>query len=283
LVCCRRGGETMAERVFITPETAVSGAHQHMSKRLQKEQEFHDSVFGGGDARKQADEYYAVAAHTFDHFHRLVREHFHGGVVLDYGCGNWGAGHAAAEQGATLVAIDISPTALRQYLRALRTRRIGAAYGLQMNAEELAFNDHTFDMVCGMGVLHHLDLNKSFSEIARTLKPHGQALFMEPMGHNPIINLYRARTPGARTEDEHPLLYRDFEVARRYFGRVETSFFNLCTLAAIPLRRTSFLRTLLIVLRSADRVLFRTLPFMRRYAWMVVMTLSEPRKDGRAG
>lgn len=253
-----------------------------MSKRLQKDREFQDSLLGGGDARK-ANEYYAVAAHTFGYFHNLVRGHFHGGVVLDYGCGNWGAGYAAAEQGATLVAIDISPTGLREYLQALHTRNIVAAYGLQMNAEDLAFNDNTFDMVCGMGVLHHLDLNKSFSEIARTLKPHGQALFMEPMGHNPIINLYRTRTPGARTEDEHPLLYRDFELAKRYFGRVETSFFNLCTLAAIPLRRSSFLRTLLIVLRSADTVLFRALPFMRRYAWMVVMTLSEPRKGGSPG
>lgn len=38
--------------------------------------------------------------------------------------------------------------------------------------------------------------------------------FSEPLGHNPIINWYRNRTPEMRTEDEHPLLIKDIEFAK---------------------------------------------------------------------
>jgi len=51
-----------------------------------------------------------------------------------------------------------------------------------MNAEELKFADDYFDIVCGGAILHHLDLNKALSEIARVLKPDGKAIFVEPLG-----------------------------------------------------------------------------------------------------
>ena len=32
-------------------------------------------------------------------------------------------------------------------------------------------------------------------ELSRIIKPNGECIFQEPMGHNPIINLYRKLTP----------------------------------------------------------------------------------------
>jgi hypothetical protein len=48
------------------------------------------------------------------------------------------------------------------------------------------------------------DLSLACSEIARVLRPGGPAIFVEPLGHNPLINAYRKRTPALRTVDEHP-------------------------------------------------------------------------------
>jgi len=44
----------------------------------------------------------------------------------------------------------------------------------------------------------------------------GSAIFIDPLGHNPAINMFRRSTPDLRTEDEHPLLLEDFRLAGRY-------------------------------------------------------------------
>src|SRR3546814_1101008 len=79
-----------------------------------------------------------------------------------------------------------------------------------MNAEAMTFPDDSFDLVFGSGIIHHLDIDRAFGEIARVLRPGGRAVFIEPLGLNPAIELYRRFTPSARTPDEHPLLRRDF-------------------------------------------------------------------------
>jgi SAM-dependent methyltransferase len=152
-----------------------------------------------------------------------------------------------------------------------------------MNAESLDFEADSFDLICGTAILHHLDLNRALAELARTLRPGGMALFMEPLGHNPVINLYRHLTPHMRTIDEHPLLMRDLQLARRYFHGVRPHFFSLQSLMAVPFRRRRFFRRLLTALETADAALFRLLPFARRYAWQVVLILERPIKATTPG
>ncbi|HVG18858.1 MAG TPA: methyltransferase domain-containing protein, partial [Blastocatellia bacterium] len=147
-----------------------------------------------------------------------------------------------------------------------------------MDAEAMDFDDESFDLICGMGILHHLDLHKSLSEIARTLRPGGQAIFIEPLGHNPLINLYRKLTPGLRTEDEHPLLIKDLESMESYFHKIEPHYFHFNSIMAVPFRKLPGYAMLLKALDAADRTLFNLLPFSRKYAWQVVVVFSQPIK-----
>jgi SAM-dependent methyltransferase len=179
--------------------------------------------------------------------------------------------------------IDISETAIAQARE--RAAREGAPGNLTlrvMNAEALDFPAHSFDLICGVAILHHLDLDRAYGEIARTLKPGGRAVFLEPLGHNPVINLYRRMTPSLRTADEHPLLARDLRLADRYFGERQTHFFTLNSLLAVPFRNTPFFSRLLDACDAADRVLFRAIPPARRLAWQVVIELAQPRAAGQA-
>src|SRR3546814_15436315 len=73
------------------------------------------------------------------------------------------------------------------------------------NAEQTSFPDASFDRIGGSGILHHLDLDSAYAEIARLLKPGGRAVFLEPLGHNPLYHAYRDRPPPMRTENENPL------------------------------------------------------------------------------
>jgi ubiquinone/menaquinone biosynthesis C-methylase UbiE len=145
-----------------------------------------------------------------------------------------------------------------------------------MNAEELAFPDNTFDVVFGIGILHHLDIDRACETIARVLKPTGVAVFLEPLGHNPFINLARYLTPGSRTPDEHPLTMSDLGTIRQHFQTVELRFVNLLTLLSTPVPSPKIRGHVEAWLASADRAIFNTMPWFRRFAWNVVVTMRHP-------
>src|ERR1017187_2444440 len=149
-----------------------------------------------------------------------------------------------------------------------------------MDAEVLEFPDDSFDLICVVAILHHLDLDKSLAEIARTLRPGAAAIFLEPLAYNPIINLYRRLTPHLRTEDEHPLTMTDLKGASRFFGEVAATYFHLLSLGAAPLHRMPGFEKAVHVLEAADRLLFRLVPFASRYAWTVGLVFSRPLKGG---
>src|SRR5206468_2779382 len=98
-----------------------------------------------------------------------------------------------------------------------------------------------------------------------------------PLGHNPIINLYRKLTPDLRTVDEHPLLMKDIALAKSYFGKVEAHFFNLATLFAVPFRKCRGFGAVCKALGTLDTAMFRLLPPLRRYAWATVLVFSQPK------
>src|SRR3546814_18316951 len=79
-----------------------------------------------------------------------------------------------------------------------------------MNAEAMTFPDDSFDLVFGSGIIHHLDIDRASGEIARVLRPGGRAVFIEPLGLNPAIALYRRFPPRALTPHDPPLLRRHF-------------------------------------------------------------------------
>lgn len=241
--------------------------------RLEREAAFHDKRFAE-DTRAEADKFYAVTEPSAAYYHARILETVEGLRVLEYGCGTGSAAFDVAARGGHATGIDISPLAIELAREHARERGVDDRTRFEvMNAEALAFPDASFDRVCGSGVLHHLDLDRAYAEIARVLRPGGRAAFYEPLGHNPLINSYRRRTPHLRTEDEHPLLRRDLERARAHFTRVDTHHFHLTALAAVPLRDTALFRPAARLLGSLDRALLTRGSPLRDQAWMVVLEL----------
>lgn len=189
-----------------------------------------------------------------------------------------GQAFSLARAGARVTGIDISPQAVLLARQAADQQGLTSIRFEEMDAHSLALPSHSFDRVCGSGILHHLDVAQSLVEISRVLRPGGSAIFFEPLGHNPAINWYRRRTPDLRTPNEHPLVMSDIELMRQRFEQVDVSFFHLTALLAVPLRHLRSFDWWVNLASRIDDSLFRIVPAARCFAWIVVISLSDPKR-----
>lgn len=104
--------------------------------------------------------------------------------VLEIGAG---AGHLAkrlAERGVDIVGIDLNPKAAEAE---------GTGLVVEMSAEDLSFDDSHFDAVISFHAIEHIPpLDEAAREMARVLKPGGQALLVYPA--EPIQGLFAVPT-----------------------------------------------------------------------------------------
>jgi SAM-dependent methyltransferase len=244
--------------------------------RIDREREFHNARFAHETRDAQAKYYFAIKDGA-EQFTQLVRQLSVGADILEYGCGSNAMIFDLAKRAHHATGIDISDVAVAEAAAESERLQLDNARFLTMNAEAMDFAADSFDLIYGRGIVHHLDIERSFAEVARVLRPGGKALFWEPLGHNILFNLYRRLTPSVRTEDEHPLLKQDFVTASNWFGRVHVRHYGLATLATVPLRNRKGADTLLSLTASLDRALF-AVPGLRWQSWYCSMELSEPRK-----
>ncbi len=245
---------------------------------LKYEAEYHDKVDERRKARKNINELVADLYGSAGGYSLNLIE-VKDKVVLDYGCGEGNNALKLLENGTKqVVGIDISKGAIHIARRDVSNPRVSF---MVMSAEELAFLNESFDIIYGTGIIHHLNLAKTLKEIHRILKRGGIAIFMEPLGHNPFVNWYRMRTPKARTPYEHPLTVEDLAVISSRFKNVFQREFYLTVLFLIPLKKyipKRIINLMLSFMSVIDRFLFTVFPFLRRYAWIVILKCEKDSK-----
>lgn len=104
--------------------------------------------------------------------------------VLECGCGTGVFTRGIAKTGANITAVDISPDLLTKARKLCSVKNVKFVETNLENPEEL--KDETFDVLCGISVLHHLMLPKALVELRKKLKPHARFAFSEPNLLNPI-------------------------------------------------------------------------------------------------
>jgi SAM-dependent methyltransferase len=104
--------------------------------------------------------------------------------VLEVGCGQGHLTIRLADRGIDIVGIDANSNA---------PAISGSDRVLYMRAEVLDFGDAEFDAIVSVHAIEHIPpLDQAMAEMARVLKPGGQALFIYPA--EPIRGLYAVPT-----------------------------------------------------------------------------------------
>jgi SAM-dependent methyltransferase len=199
-----------------------------------------------------------------------------GKKILDYGCGTGDAGLLFAFCGAQSFGFDISIEACKisKSKACLNSQRF---YVAAMSADNLAFQDESFDYIFGTEVLHHtFELPHIGKELWRVLKPGGKAIFCEGLGANFLINLYRnwktkkkriAEIEGNPTMLDYLRIGKNFNYVKIYPMHL---MFMLKTLFGWRIE-SAFIIRILVILRQLDRILIKALPSLGRFCGEAVI------------
>ena len=235
-----------------------------------REKEFHDKLQSKTKGRFE-NIFYRALYNINEDFFSYIEKKATQSQILDFGCGTGVFIERTIKyKPKKIVGIDISKVSIDKAKDKAKKLGINADYYVD-NCEATKFKGESFDIVYGTGILHHLEFNKCLDEIYRVLKPNGSLIFIEPLGTNPIINLYRKLTPNSRSKDEHPLIKKDFEYIKNKFVDTNIKYYGFLTLVFFPFYKLPDKSKFFKFLAKLDQILFKFKIF-KFLAWSVLIT-----------
>jgi ubiquinone/menaquinone biosynthesis C-methylase UbiE len=257
----------------VSPSKGKDNLDNDLSMRQKIEEEFHD--IHAKDTRA-VDFYNYGALSLADSFLISLMGDLKNKQILEIGCGEGTNTLKFALAGAKVTAIDISGGMVELTKNKAKEAGVGEmVLGVHVGGEDIEFPENQFDIVFGHSVLHHLNLDIATPKLVRALKPSGIGVFLEPLAHNPILNLFRRITPHRRTPTEQPLNLQQLRTMSKSFSHWEHREFYLFSLAAFfwyyVLRSERLFQLTLKHLNKVDTCTFTMIPFLRRFAWVTVI------------
>ncbi len=217
--------------------------------------------------------------------YRLAMEEYGKGarVLLDFCCGTGATSLLFAKIGYEVHGFDVTPANIEV------AKSLAGKYGLAgsthfsvRTAEKTGFPSDGFDMVMGIDVLHHVEIEPAVMECRRVLKKNGAAVFREPV-EAPVFDSLRNSAPVLKlfpkgrsierhvTEDERKLNAKDLEKIRLIFPSMEAARFTLLS-RLDPFLRDSAGRDPSL-LEKLDYRLLRAIPALGAMGGAVVMKM----------
>jgi ubiquinone/menaquinone biosynthesis C-methylase UbiE len=197
--------------------------------------------------------------------------------VVDLGAGSGANTALLSGRGAHVWGIDISGDLLRLAQRRLAASgHPGDALFVACSGHDMPFADNSIDVVFGIAVLHHLDLDLVSHEVVRILRPGGRAIFQEPVRNSAMIRFVRSLIPHGRPDIspyERPLTNADLEQFAANFSTCSVRAFGLPHVQVGQVMPV--LRHYWKALYASDCRLLRRAPWLARYAAIRVISLTK--------
>jgi len=244
------------------------------SKRIANEAEFWDRSASRPTASFRRSLYGELSRRLSE---RLVEalEDARGKRILYVGCGQSSrVAYDLAERGAEVWCADVSFGSLRKFMGHPFGPLRPAVRPVVADVERLPFSDGLFDAAIGKAIVHHLDIPVFLKELSRVCVPGAKVVFVEPLGMNPAIGLFRRLTPGMRVPTEHPLRPADIGRFREVCASVDLRYSECLAVLAYPLfllRMRRLGRLVHRALSRCDAALLRLPTPIRWMAWVVTI------------
>lgn len=195
-----------------------------------------------------------------------------GKTVLEYGCGDGPNTVVLVRRGANVIGLDLSEELLALAERRLAANLCRRAMLLLGSAHALPLRDESVDIVFGIAILHHLDLELASREVQRVLKKGGRAIFQEPMRNSKLLARLRRLFPlrADVSPVERPLTDRELQdFARPGQFRARTFQLMLSRMASLM----PFLGTADQLCEQIDMRLIRLVPPLEYYGSIKVFEM----------
>ncbi len=201
-----------------------------------------------------------------------------GKTVLDYGCGAGENSVLIASHGAAkVIGIDISPELVELGAKRLALHGFGETAELRVgSAHELPLEDESVDVVFGMAILHHLDLQLASTEVFRVLKKGGRAIFLEPVRNSKIVRFVRNLIPYQQPDVspfERPLTDAELEKFADRFSASRSRAFSIPFVNLVNVLGLS--ENILHKAIRLDGKILRAAPFLKNYASVRVVEMTK--------
>lgn len=194
--------------------------------------------------------------------------------ILDCCCGYGFTSVKLAKNGALITGIDISPGMIDLAKKNAEFNNISASINFKvMSAQDMSFNENTFDYVVSLVGLHHLNLELAGKEIRRVLKVGGKAIFLEPRIPFRWIMAFRSLIPKTCAESPGGGSLSDKEVYEfsRNFSTHKVYYFQLLK----KLFRMKFSNKLSSKIDKLDLMLIKNFPILRKLCWAFVLEFTK--------
>jgi 2-polyprenyl-3-methyl-5-hydroxy-6-metoxy-1,4-benzoquinol methylase len=199
-------------------------------------------------------------------------------TVLDFGCGTGENSLLLATRGARVIGVDISASLIQLANRRLETNGLSAAAKFVVGScHDIPLSSKSVDIIVGIAVLHHLNMDLAAREVFRVLKDGGRAIFQEPVRDSRVLRALRRLVP-YRAPDvssfERPLTASEL---RRFAARFQTDAVRAFSLPFVNVAQVvAPLRQHIDRVYRLDGAALRRLPMFAPLAGIRVMALSKP-------
>lgn len=229
-----------------------------------------------GIERRPWNSYWAI-------YEFAINEYTKDSSLLDFGTGPGENALKLAQIGYQISGFDISDKNIEIAQELFKSKDKQADFQVSF-AEELPYADNSFDMIVGIDILHHVDIEKSINECYRVLKNGGKAFFREPIEvplldrirETKLVQLFAPKKVSFEkhiTEDERKLNQVDDRMIIQIFPKTKKHYYFLLARFDKFFREGSDPKP--SILEKIDYFLIRTFPFLKKMCGTVIYELEK--------
>lgn len=229
-----------------------------------------------GKERRPWNSYWAIYAMAIDNFKK-------GSRLLDFGTGPGDNALRFANIGYEVEGFDISDANIEIAKKIFKANGKKGKFQVSF-AESLPYSSEHFDLIVGIDILHHVDIQKSIKECYRVLKVGGKAFFREPVEvpfldfirNTKLIRLFASKESSLErhiTEDERKLNQFDEKIIKTQFQKMKKYYYFLFARFDKFYRNGEDPRA--SIMEKIDYLLMKYFPFLKRLGGTIIYELEK--------